>query len=206
MTHNGFLATEKSYGDFILKLAFRLINGEGNSGVQFRSVRVPGHEMSGYQADIGQGYWGSLYDESRRNRVLKAASDRALETLHKTDWNEYVVRAMGSQVRLSFNGVPSVEYVETDKEIARTGKIDVQIHAGGPMEVQFKDVLIQPLPTPDEPASASDSAKPGFHLRTVKTDKGERKYTVFVPNGYDGRKSFPIALFLHGRASGARTA
>jgi hypothetical protein len=182
MTHNGFLATEKSYGDFILKLAFRLINGEGNSGVQFRSVRVPGHAMSGYQADIGQGYWGSLYDESRRNRVLKAASDRALETLHKTDWNEYVVRAMGSQVRLSLNGVPSVEYVEMDKEIARTGKIAVQIHAGGPMEIQFKDVLIQPLPTPDEPASASDAAKPGFHLRAVKTDKGERKYTVFVPN------------------------
>ena len=47
---------------------------KGNSGVQFRSVRVPGTEMSGYQADIGENYWGCLYDESRRNRVLVKAS------------------------------------------------------------------------------------------------------------------------------------
>jgi poly(3-hydroxybutyrate) depolymerase/prenyltransferase beta subunit len=195
---NNFLATEKSYGDFILKLTFRLVNGSGNSGVQFRSVRLPGHEMSGYQADIGNGYWGSLYDESRRNRTLKAGSERALEALHKTDWNEYVVRAMGPKIRLSLNGVLSVDYDEADKEIARSGKIAVQIHSGGPMEVQFKDVLIQPLPTPDEPTSEADFTRPGFHLRTLKTDKGERKYTVFVPNGYDGQKAFPVALFLHG--------
>ena len=74
----------ESYGDFILKLTFRLVGGEGNSGVQFRSVRVPGHEMSGYQADIGQDYWGCLYDESRRNRVLVQASPKALEALNKT--------------------------------------------------------------------------------------------------------------------------
>jgi predicted peptidase len=66
------------------------------------------------------------------------------------------------------------------------------------MEVQFKDLLIQPLPTPDEPTSSSDLEKPGFHLRTLKTGPGERKYTVFVPNGYDGRKAFPVGLFLHG--------
>ena len=63
---NNFLATEASYGDFILKFSVRLANDSGNSGVQFRSVRVPGHEMSGYQGDIGPGYWASLYDESRR--------------------------------------------------------------------------------------------------------------------------------------------
>jgi pimeloyl-ACP methyl ester carboxylesterase len=198
LKHNEFLATEKSYGDFILKQTFRLLDGAGNSGVQFRSVRIPGHEMSGYQADIGNGYWGSLYDESRRNRTLKAGSERALETLHKSDWNEYVVRAMGPKLRLTLNGVTSVDYEETDKEIARSGKIAVQIHGGGPMEIQFKDVLIQPLPTPDEPTSSPEFEKPGFHLRTLKTGQGERKYTVFVPNGYDGRKAFPVALFLHG--------
>ena len=58
---------------------FRLVGGKGNSGVQFRSVRIPGHEMSGYQADIGQNYWGCLYDESRRNKVLVQASPKALE-------------------------------------------------------------------------------------------------------------------------------
>ena len=125
-----------------------MIDGKGNSGVQFRSVRIPHHEMSGYQADIGEGYWGSLYDESRRNKVLVPARDEALKVLNKTDWNHYVVSAAGDKIVLSINGKKSVEYHEPDAAIARSGLLAVQIHAGGPMEVQFKDVMIQPLPIP----------------------------------------------------------
>ena len=192
---NNFLATEASFGDFILQFSVRLSNDSGNSGVQFRSVRVPGHEMSGYQADIGPGYWGTLYDESRRNRALAPASAKALEGLHKGDWNRYVVRAMGGQIILSLNGVTSVEYNETDPGIARDGRIAVQIHSGGPMKVEFKDIDIQPLPAP---RADLDVNAPGFHLRTVKTPAGDRKYTVFVPMGYDGSKAVPAVLFLHG--------
>ena len=191
---NNFLATGKCYGNFILQLGFRLVGGNGNSGVQFRSVRISGHEMAGYQADIGQDYWGCLYDESRRNLVLEQASPRASETLNKTGWNRYEVRAMGDRIRLSLNGDTSVEYREKAPAIARDGRIAFQIHAGGPMEIQFKDIQIQPLPSP----TPGDDTRPGFHLRTVKTDQGERKYTVYVPVGYDGKKPFPIALFLHG--------
>src|SRR5881296_1946335 len=53
LKYNDFLRTKKHYSDFILKLSFRLVNGVGNSGVQFRSKPVPdSHEVSGYQADI----------------------------------------------------------------------------------------------------------------------------------------------------------
>ena len=194
LNHNEFLATTKTFGDFILSLDFRMIDGKGNSGVQFRSVRVPGTEMSGYQADIGEGYWGSLYDESRRNKVLVQASENARKALKKNDWNHYVVRAIGDHITLSLNGVTSVDYHETDPNIARSGLLAVQIHAGGPMEVQFKDMMIQSLPTP----TAGNSTQPGFHLRTVKAEDGERKYTVYVPEGYDGSKAFPVILFLHG--------
>jgi acetyl esterase/lipase/prenyltransferase beta subunit len=194
LTHNDFLATDKSYGDFILKLTFRLVGGEGNSGVQFRSVRVPGHEMSGYQADMGQQYWGCLYDESRRNQVLVQASPKALETLKKDGWNQYTIRAMGDHITLSLNGVTSVDYREPDRQIARDGRIAVQIHAGGPMEVQFQDIDIQPLPIPQADAATT----PGFHLRSVKAGSSERPYTVFLPDGYDGRAMFPVVLFLHG--------
>ncbi|MBX6313687.1 MAG: DUF1080 domain-containing protein [Isosphaeraceae bacterium] len=194
LDHNDFLASTKSYGDFILKLTFRLVGGRGNSGVQFRSVRLPGHEMSGYQADIGEGYWGSLYDESRRNRTLEKASERALAKVNKADWNEYVIRVMGDNIRIFVNGVQSLNYTEQDPAIARDGKIALQIHAGGPMEVQFKDIYIQPLPRP----IADDPLKPGFHLRTVKAPDGERKYSVFVPSGYDGKTAYPVVLFLHG--------
>ncbi len=192
---NQFLATKADYKDFILQLSFKLVNGEGNSGVQFRSVRIPGTEMKGYQADIGQNYWGCLYDESRRNKVLAQASPKALEGLHKEGWNHYVIRAIGNQVRLSLNGVTSVDYREEDGEIAaQGGKIALQIHGGGPMEVQFKDILVQPLPSP----TADNAATPGFHLRSLKADGGDRKYTVFLPNKYDGTKAFPVVLFLHG--------
>lgn len=193
--HNDFLATEKSYGDFILKFSFRLNGAAGsNSGVQFRSVRIPGHEMSGYQADIGENYWGCLYDESRRNKVLEKASPKALEALHKTGWNHYVIRAIGRKIVITLNGVNSVTYVEPDEAIARTGRIGLQIHAGGPMVIQFKDLLIQALPEP----TADRPAEPGFHLRTVKTGDGERKYSVSLPPDYDGSKEFPVVMFLHG--------
>jgi len=194
LDHNEFLATTRPYGDFVLSLNFRLVDGKGNSGVQFRSVRIPHHEMSGYQADIGEGYWGSLYDESRRNKILVAAAPNALKVLNKTDWNHYTLRAIGDRIALGLNGTSSVNYRETEPGIARSGLLAVQIHAGGPMEVQFKDLMIQPLPTP----AADDPTGPGFHLRTVKTDQGERKYTVYVPQGYDGTRVFPVILFLHG--------
>jgi predicted peptidase len=87
-----------------------------------------------------------------------------------------------------------VTYHESDPSIARDGRIAVQMHAGGPMEVRFKDVYIQPLPEPKDDADAS----PGFHLRTLKSGQDERKYTVYIPQSYDGRKAFPVVLFLHG--------
>lgn len=195
LKHNDFLATEKSYGDFILKFSFKLtgVNGS-NSGVQFRSVRLPGHEMSGYQADIGENYWGSLYDESRRNKTLVNGSPKALEAFHKNGWNHYVIRAIGPKIVLTLNGVTSVTYQEQDASIARSGRIGLQIHAGGPMVIQFKDLLIQALPEP----TAGKPAEPGFHLRTVQTEDGERRYSVSLPPGYDGSKEFPVVLFLHG--------
>ena len=179
----------------MLSLNFRLADGQGNSGVQFRSVRIPGHEMSGYQADIGEGYWGALYDESRRNRVLVYPRSEAVRGVHRSGWNRYAIRAMGDSISITLNGQDSVrEYKEADPAIARGGLIAVQMHAGGSMEVQFRDMMIQPLPSP----TAADPFQPGFHLRTLKTDQGERRYTVYVPEGYDGTRTFPVVLFLHG--------
>lgn len=146
LNHNEFLAHRETYGDFILSLRFRLVNGTGNSGVQFRSVRVPGTEMSGYQADIGENYWGCLYDESRRNKVLVKASEDASKVLKKNGWNHYVLCAVGDRVTLYLNGAASAVYHEESANIARDGLVAVQIHAGAPMEVQFKDLQIRPLP------------------------------------------------------------
>ena len=62
---NEFLCTTRTYGDFELKVVFKLTGDKtkANAGIQFRTKRIPKHhEVSGYQADMGQGYWGGLYD------------------------------------------------------------------------------------------------------------------------------------------------
>lgn len=144
--HNEFLATKKSFGDFELRLEFRLRRGEGNSGVQFRSKRVAGStEVSGYQADIGEKYWGCLYDESRRNKVLVQAPPELESKLHKDDWNSYAIRAEGDHIVLKLNGQTTVDYREPDETIARAGIIALQVHAGGPLRVEFKNVRIREL-------------------------------------------------------------
>ena len=143
---NEFLATKKSYGDFELRLEFRLRKGVGNSGIQFRSKRVAGSsEISGYQADIGEKYWGCLYDESRRNKVLVQAPVELEKALHKEDWNGYVIRAVGDQITLSLAGVTTVDYRESDQTIAREGIIALQVHAGGPLRVEFRKLRIKEL-------------------------------------------------------------
>lgn len=141
--YNDFLATEKAYGDFVLRFQVKLVGNKGNSGVQFRSKRVPppSHEVSGYQADIAPGWWGKLYDEARRNRVLAGPKDDDLKkALKPGDWNDYEVEAIGPRIKLSINGVLLVDYTEPDDKIAREGIIATQIHSGGPMEVQFRNI------------------------------------------------------------------
>jgi hypothetical protein len=150
---NEFLATTKSYGDFVLRLRFKLQGdpkqGFVNSGVQIRSERIPNnHEMIGYQADIGDPtWWGSIYDESRRKKVLAQSDMKALDkVLRRNDWNEYEIRAEGRRIRTYINGVQAVDYTEPDASIPQVGRIGLQIHGGAPAQVWFKDITIEELP------------------------------------------------------------
>jgi hypothetical protein len=146
---NEFLCTTRSYGDFELKVTFRLLGErkQTNAGVQFRTKRIPKHhEVSGYQADIGQHYWGALYDESRRNRILAQPNQNDIEKLIKhEDWNTYVIRCEGPRIRLWLNGTLTVDYTEQDAKIERTGIIGLQIHGGAKVKVYYKDITIEEL-------------------------------------------------------------
>lgn len=146
IAHNQFLATTKQYEDFELRLEFRLVDGKGNSGVQFRSLRVPDStEVSGYQADLGEGWWGSLYDESRRKRMLATATKESLAKLNRDGWNEYTIRAEGDHVTLAINGVTTVDYREEEADIRRQGVIALQVHSGPPLRVEFRNIRIKTL-------------------------------------------------------------
>jgi hypothetical protein len=148
IARNEFLCTTKTHGDFELRLKFKLLGGEGaNAGIQFRTRRIPNHhEVSGYQADMGTGYWGALYDESRRNKILKGPDQEKMKSVIKLDaWNDYVIRAEGRRIQLWINGVQTVEYVEEDPKIETTGVICVQIHGGPPTEAWYKDITLLDL-------------------------------------------------------------
>lgn len=147
---NEFLCTQRSYKNFVLKLKFKLLGGEkANAGVQFRTKRIPNHhEVSGYQADMGDpAWWGCLYDESRRNRVLaKSNAEEVNRILKRDDWNEYTIRCEGKHIQLWLNGTRTVDYTEADANIDESGIIAVQIHGGPPSEAWYKDIAIQELP------------------------------------------------------------
>ena len=144
---NEFLCTEREFGDFELRLKFKVLGEGANAGVQFRTRRIPNHhEVSGYQADLGDGWWGSLYDESRRNKVLaKADPDLIAKVLNRDDWNEYVIRCEGPRIQLWINGQQTVDYTEKDEQIEQSGIIALQIHGGPPSEAWYKDISIEEL-------------------------------------------------------------
>ena len=148
--HNDFLCTDRSYDNFILTLKIKLTGDEGfiNSGVQFHSKRLtdPAYEMTGYQADWGEGYWASLYDESRRNKTLVAPDSTQIhQWIKKNDWNDYKVHAENRRIRLYINGHQTVDYTEQDPSIPQDGLIGLQIHGGGKAKVAFKDIRLEEL-------------------------------------------------------------
>lgn len=147
---NEFLATLGSWTNFVLRLEYRLVGTQGfvNGGVQFRSVRVkqPANEMSGYQADIGAGFSGFLYDESRRNRILVRAADDQVKRLEKPgQWNRYEVRCAGPRIQIALNGEKTVDYTEPEKTISQSGLIALQIHGDCKAEIAFRNLAIEEL-------------------------------------------------------------
>lgn len=149
--HNDFICTTSNYANFVLKLKVKLIGNKGfiNSGVQFRSQRLknPAHEMTGYQADYGENYWGTLYDESRRNKTIAGQDAKITQKYIKlNDWNDYELRAENRRIRIYINGKQTTDYTEPDLAIPQSGLIGLQIHGGGAAQVAFKDIYIQELP------------------------------------------------------------
>jgi hypothetical protein len=147
---NEFLTSAKSYGNFVLRLEYRLVGTEGfvNGGVQVRSVRIPKppNEMRGYQADIGAGMSGSLYDESRRNRMLAKADPELIQKLEKPgEWNAYEIRCEGPRIRLTLNGTQTVDFTETEDGMERTGRIGLQIHGNCKAEISFRKITVEEL-------------------------------------------------------------
>ena len=158
---NEFLTTKRSFYNFRLTLEYKLVGTEGfvNAGVQFRSLRAtnPVNEMIGYQADIGAGHTGSLYDESRRKKFLARAgsgfggvgvkAESEIAELEKNgEWNTYEIRAEGPRITIRLNGKQTLDYTETNPSIDDAyGLIGLQIHGNCKAEIRFRNISIDPM-------------------------------------------------------------
>jgi hypothetical protein len=136
---NEFLKSEFEVGDFRLVLQIKLVPNTANSGVQFRSFPFKGNEMKGYQADAGAGWWAKLYEESTGRDIL--VKEGGEQFVNKDDWNTYEIVAVGHHIMMAINGHKTVDF--EDEKGATSGIFGLQVHAGGPTEVRFKDLQLE---------------------------------------------------------------
>ena len=157
---------ESDVADFELRLDFRIVGG--NSGIQYRSKEIRKWVIAGYQADFDApgGWTGSLYSEAngrgmlakRGNKVVIGADGKKqnvgtttpekdiVATVKKEGWNSYTIIAKGNHLIQKVNGKVTIDLVDNDeKRRTMKGLLALQLHAGPPMLVQFKNIRIKML-------------------------------------------------------------
>jgi hypothetical protein len=150
-------------GDFELHCQFKIRNH--NSGIQYRSKELDNFVVSGYQADIDATgrYLGILYEEKARGILAERGkvveidaegkknyvgttgdSDVILKGYKDGEWNDYVIIAKGNHLVQKINGLTTMELIDNqaDKRTMK-GILALQLHAGPPMLVQFKDIKLK---------------------------------------------------------------
>ncbi len=152
--------------DFELRLQFKIVGG--NSGIQYRSKDSGNWVVGGYQADFeaGETYSGILYEErgrgilaerGKKTRIPNGGKPEVVASLgdtkdiqaaiKKEDWNEYTILAEGNQLTHIINGRVTAQVTDDDvKRRAMSGILALQLHAGPPMVVQFKNIRIRRTP------------------------------------------------------------
>jgi hypothetical protein len=141
-----------------------------NSGIQYRSKVIDASKfiVGGYQADFeyGDKYSGILYEEKGRGILAlrsqqvvikqgekpakpileitgKTGDDKEIQAaIKKDDWNEYKIVAQGNHVQHFINGKLTADVTDETAEAPKSGVIALQMHAGPPMQVQFKDIIL----------------------------------------------------------------
>jgi uncharacterized protein (TIGR03067 family) len=155
--------------------------GFANSGIQYRSKVLDSTNwvVGGYQADMeaGPNYTGILYDEAGgagKRGIMAARGEKVIwdkdgkkqvagslgkseeiqAAIKKDSWNEYVVIAQGNHLQHFINSKPTVDVTdECDSKALTSGVLALQVHVGGPMTAEFKNLRIKTLPPPAKPAS-----------------------------------------------------
>lgn len=136
--HNEFLRSEMVAHDFKFTCDVLLVKNQGNSGIQFRSEELANGEVRGYQADIGVGWWGKLYEENGRALLWSESGEKHIKP---GEWTHYEIEAVGNHVKTWLNGKLCVDI--DDPEGAKSGIIAFQLHSGGATEVRFRGMELK---------------------------------------------------------------
>ena len=155
--------------DFELRFSYKFSSDWGNSGLQYRSKDFGNFVVGGYQADfeVGLTFSGILYEErmtrgimAQRGEQVVWGADGKKKVVGKTDktsaeiqaaiqkngWNDYVIIAKGNHLQHFINGKQTVDVVdEQAAKAAKSGILALQLHAGPPMQSQFKNLRIKTL-------------------------------------------------------------
>jgi Domain of Unknown Function (DUF1080) len=141
--------TTNDYADFELHADLKLIGN--NSGICIRIRPENFDSVPGYQVDMGEGYWGCLWDEHGRGKVVDFPKTEADKVVKQDEWNHYYIRAQGHHIQAWLNGVKTIDVV--DEKGLLSGPIGFQLcHGTGKRtDASFKNVVYRQLP------AASDS-------------------------------------------------
>ena len=162
-TPNSFLCTEKTYGDFELRLEFQC-DDRLNSGIMFRAQSSPDYKdgrVHGYQCEIDpsdRAASAGIYDEARRGWLTPTKEEEGAFAKYKTraggyfkngGWNEYIIRCEGDHITTTINGLEGSDLIDaTDAE----GFIGLQVHnirgdeyPDPPMLVKWRNIRIKEL-------------------------------------------------------------
>ncbi|MCC6489929.1 MAG: DUF1080 domain-containing protein [Candidatus Hydrogenedentes bacterium] len=134
---NEFIWSGVEVRDFYLVLDVQMVPNNANAGIQFRSKKVDeSGQAGGYQADMGQGYWGRLYHE--HGRGMLDSTDTAEPAVKPGEWNRYEILAVGPAMWISINGVLGTACLDLNPAAERSGNLALQIHSGAPQTVRYR--------------------------------------------------------------------
>ncbi len=139
----GYLATEKQYKDFELTVDFKQ-SADGNSGIFFRSS-LDGTNITGWQVEVAppNKFSGGVYETGGRGWLIKPDPE-AEKALKFGDWNTMKIRVVGGHVTSWLKGIQMID-LEDEKIAAATGSIALQIHSGGGIKVNWKNLKVKEI-------------------------------------------------------------
>ncbi len=141
-----YMYSEQEYGDFEMHASVKMSGTKANSGVCIRTKPTSFDNVPGYQVDMGEGYWGCLWDERRDAMVDRFDPEAAAALVNADDWNHFYIVAKGHYIQGWLNGVKTIDVIHSRGD--KAGALGFQLTHGKQrkIHVQFKNLWMRTLP------------------------------------------------------------